>query len=306
MTPALEYPSPPNTPSPTRSFSISSRKTRKSHKSYRAGKKNFHPYKAYSIKSKHKGDIAISNEDFFNGISLNKEFGRDFLREMDTPLCTSKTVCLPLDISEIAPGRCIALSPFGHTANMGFYCDQCCQTLTSAKCHFKQQTPNKLFLGPNDELCSVALSFYNNAEKVVQNKAFYLSLLSNSVHAIKQSFVQPSLLYGYLVLKTMCSDVVPLFTQGENNMLTMYATFKTESLHIGETCLRLLTDNMINYKITIDCIKKTYVIKFFPQHPEEKTPSVPETSICESIASLDFTDELKQELVNGHQIISNF
>ncbi|ALE14785.1 ORF69 [Felid gammaherpesvirus 1] len=293
---------------PSYSKSTKSKKSQKSYKSNKSKSRRhlIHPYKSYT--GMHCKTISISHEDFFYGISANKEFGRDFLREMDTPICTSSAICLPVDINQVAPGRCILLSPFGHTANMGFYCNYCSQTLNNSQiCNFNPQPSNKsMYMGQNEELCSVALSFYNNAEKVVQHKGFYLSLLSNSMHLVKQSFKQPSLFYGYLVLKTFYQDIIPLFKEGEDKTITMYVTFKMDSLHIGETCLRLLTDNIKNYKIIIDCIKQVYVIKIFPQNPEEKTPTIPENSICDAVAALDFTDELKQELINSYELIAAF
>lgn len=86
----------------------------------------------------------------------------------------------------------------------------------------------------------------------------------------------------------------------------MYTLFKNENLHIGEACLRLIIDNMLNYKVTLDCIKQTYVLKFEPIYPETNTMTVQEVEICEAVTSLDYTDEIKQEIVNGQELVAGF
>ncbi|AMA67427.1 nuclear egress lamina protein [Vespertilionid gammaherpesvirus 1] len=283
--------------------SIHSKKSKKSHKSYNSRKHKQHPYKKSS--SKHNSDVKdpLSSSIFFAGISKNSELGKDFLREMDTPICTSKIIFLPLEIDQVAPGRCLVLSPFGHVSNMGFHCD-CCSDQAS-KTHKWQHNGNTMKKLNADELYSVSVSFFNNAEKVVQNKNFYLSLLSHSMNTVKQSFLQPGLLYGYLVLRNLCEEMFPVFLEKENSLI-MFTIFNHENLHIGEICLRLLTDNLPEYKITIDCIKQSYVIKFDPISVESKGASNSETAICEAISALDYTDEIKQEILNGQQLVAGF
>ncbi|ATA58301.1 nuclear egress lamina protein UL31 [Eptesicus fuscus gammaherpesvirus] len=266
----------------------------------------------------------VTSSNFFDAISRNGELGRDFLREMDTPICTSKTILLPLDISQVAPGRCVVLSPFGHSSNMGFYCSYCSPSTMG------QQAGTGTGGGPGsggagsarapgltgagspgtsstdccEELFSVTLSFYNHADKVVQHKAFYLSLLSHSMSAVQQSFRQPGLLYGFLVLKTFCHDPLPIFTEStETGLLSMYAIFKTKSLHVSESCLRLLTDNLPAYSVVLDCVHDQYVLALRPTGAPERTVSVADASICEAVASLDYTDELKQEIITGTAIV---
>ncbi|BBB06523.1 nuclear egress lamina protein [Rhinolophus gammaherpesvirus 1] len=242
---------------------------------------------------------------FFNGITLNSEFGKDFLREMDTPICTSKIICLPLDVNQIAPGRCLVLSPLGHTCNMGFHCERCTRAENHSYSHFQAASPSTINPGSKD-FNSVTLTFYNHASKVVQNKNLYLSLLSHSLNTVKQSFSQPSLLYIYIVLRTLCEDVFPIFVEGDKGLLCMYTIFKQDNLHIGEACLRLLIDNLVNYKVTLDCIRQTYVLKFEPLCAETNTMAVQEQEICESVTGLDYTDEIKQEIVNGQELVSDF
>lgn len=287
--------------------SVTSKKSRKSIKSYSRRKRNkFHPYKAPSLKSIYKSQVSVSMFDFFNGITFNSEFGKDFLREMDTPICTSKIICLPLDVNQIAPGRCLVLSPLGHTCNMGFHCEHCSQNENPSFTNFQVTCANtKMGSLDSKELNSVTLTFHNHAHKVVQNKNFYLSLLSHSLNTVKQSFNQPSLLYSYTVLRTMCEDVFPIFVEMDKK-LCMYTLFKNENLHIGEACLRLIIDNMLNYRVTLDCIKQTYVLKFEPIYPETNTMTVQEVEICEAVTSLDYTDEIKQEIVNGQELVAGF
>nr|BEG23065.1 nuclear egress lamina protein [Macronycteris gammaherpesvirus 1]BEG23144.1 nuclear egress lamina protein [Macronycteris gammaherpesvirus 1] len=276
--------------------SFTSKKSKRSIKKFSfKERQRYHPYRNKSVKSLHNPQTDVSIVDFFNGISCNIEFGKDFLREMDTPICTSKTICLPLDLDKVAPGRCLLLSPLEHTCNMGFHCEHC----TKAKSCSSSK------IGIKDDFNSVTLTFYNCASKVVQNKNFYLSLLSHSLSAVKQSFAQPSLLYAYVVLRTICEDVFPIF-QVCGSSLQMYTLFKSSHLHIGVTCLRFLVDNLINYKVTLDCIKQTYVLKFFPLTQETNTMTVQETEICEAVTSLDYTDEIKQEISSGQELVADF
>ncbi|AIU39595.1 nuclear egress lamina protein [Equid gammaherpesvirus 5] len=272
-----------------------------------------------SVKSLRRAHTLVSNCDFFNGITLNHEFGRDFLREMDTPICTSKVICLPLDLDGIAPGRCLVLSPLGHACNMGFYCDRCCGARAGgnstgnpySQFHHHHQGPGSgaaaAMAGPQnsgkDDLHSVTLTFYNQVSKVVQNKHFYLSLLSHSLTTIKKSFVQPGLLYGYTVLRTLCDDVFPIFKEAENG-LCMFALFKRDDLHVSETCLRHLVDNLDHYRVTLDCVKHTYMLKFSPVRAETNGMTIQEVEICEAITGLDFTDEIKQEIISGQELVA--
>lgn len=208
-----------------------------------------------------KNMVILSDSDFFSAISIRNDIGSDFLREMDSPICTSKTLLLPLTADQIAPGRCLFLSAFGHTSNLGFHCDFC----NSA------ETRNNPDGSPRDEaastragdLLSVNLTFYHNADKVVPHKFFYLSLLSNSLDAVKQSFQQPGLLYAYVIFRSFSMNPFPIFTIADD-LLTMWLIFRQRDLHISENCLRLLVDNLPMYKIEIDCVRKDYIISFTP------------------------------------------
>nr|ACG63560.1 ORF69 [Cynomys herpesvirus] len=265
------------------------------------------PHKTRSICSKMsraskllKNKMLLSDRDFFSAISIRKDIGSDFLREMDSPICTSKTLLLPLSADQIAPGRCLFLSAFGHTSNLGFHCDIC----NSA------ETRRTTDVSPRDEtvstrpgdLLSVNLTFYHNADKVVHHKFFYLSLLSNSLDAVKQSFQQPGLLYAYVIFRSFSMSPFPIFTNHEG-LMTMWLIFRQRDLHISENCLRLLVDNLPMYKIEIDCIRKDYIISFSPLVPEENRVSIPEASICEAITTLDFTDECKENFVYCNSLI---
>lgn len=278
-------------------ISVRSIRSRKSNKRLNCFSRKA-PSKASLTRGILRGHSKITTSDFFNGISINIEFGKDFLREMDTPICTSKIVTLPLNLSQIAPGRCVVFSPFGHTSNMSFHCDFC--NTQGQTFQTNGLSKGQTVIKENDDLYSVALAFYNNAEKVVQHKAFYLSLLSHSMETVRKSFAQPGLLYGFITLKTYIHDVFPIFIEdAESGLLKMCAIFHSENLHISETCLRLLIDNLPQYQIMVDCIHQQYVLKIYPNGPEDKAVSVPEDNICKSVATLDYTDEMKQEIVNG-------
>ncbi len=67
----------------------------------------------------------FSLRDFFRGISANFELGKDFLREMNTPIHVSEAVFLPLSLCTLSPGRCLRLSPFGHSLTLGSHCEIC-------------------------------------------------------------------------------------------------------------------------------------------------------------------------------------
>ncbi|QDQ69281.1 nuclear egress lamina protein [Colobine gammaherpesvirus 1] len=238
----------------------------------------------------------VSDEMFFSVLAHRHELGMDFLREMDTLICTNKSVMLPLDLCTVAPGRCVSLSPFGHSSNMGFQCAVCSQTDKTAV-----SRPTGLggdALKANNELCSVALAFYNHADKIVQHKTFYLSLLSHSMDVVRLSFLQPGLLYAHLVLRAFGHEPLPIFVTS-NNMLTLFLLFKTRELHLGETTLRLLMDNLPNYKVSMDCVKQNYVMRFTPVHRDTETITVPVHAICEAVTALDCTDELRDEIQKG-------
>lgn len=247
-----------------------------------------------------KNRLLLSDKDFFSAISIRKDIGSDFLREMDSPICTSKTLLLPLTADQIAPGRCLFLSTFGHTSNLGFHCDFCNSI----------ETKRPTDVSPRDEtvstrpgdLLSVTLTFYHNADKVVPHKFFYLSLLNNSLEAVKQSFQQPGLLYAYVIFRSFSMSPFPIFTTHEG-LLKMWLIFRQRDLHISENCLRLLVDNLPTYKIEIDCIKKDYIISFCPLAPEENRVTIPEASVCEAITTLDFTDECKENFVYCNSLI---
>nr|UQT64296.1 ORF69 [Human gammaherpesvirus 8] len=259
-----------------------------------------------SVSSKHRNGLRkfISDKVFFSIISHRHELGVDFLREMETPICTSKTVMLPLDLSTVAPGRCVSLSPFGHSSNMGFQCALCPSTENPTVAQgSRPQTMVGDALKKNNELCSVALAFYHHADKVIQHKTFYLSLLSHSMDVVRQSFLQPGLLYANLVLKTFGHDPLPIFTTN-NGMLTMCILFKTRALHLGETALRLLMDNLPNYKISADCCRQSYVVKFVPTHPDTASIAVQVHTICEAVAALDCTDEMRDDIQKGTALVN--
>lgn len=282
-----------------------STKSKRSVKSYRSHAPRHHPYssKAPSVKPKAQAHPNLTTADFFSAISTRTELAKDFLREMDTPICTSKTVFLPLDISQISPGKCLLLSPFGHTTNLGFHCDRCSGdaqgfTLAPKPSQFKSGVEKK-----ENDLFSVTLTFYNHADKVVQHKNYYLSLLCLSMQTVKMSFLQPGLFYGYMVLKQVFNDILPVFEVNAEKNLTMYLIFKPSHVHIGENYLRLLTDNLPDYMITMDCIKQTYILKFYPLHQEQKILNARENFICEAIAALDCTDELREEISKGLNLI---
>lgn len=290
-------------------MSTYSTKSKKTTKSKRKNSAKYHPYNPPSnFHYKNKKRLPeITTSDFFKGITMNIEIGRDFLREMDTPICTSKTIFLPLELSLLAPGRCIVLCPFGHTSNMSFDCSYCSCVTESQKNTFSatvSSQTNSIQLKENDELYSVALTFYNHSDKVVQHKSFYLSLLSHSMETVRLSFKQPGLIYGYVILKQFCQQIFPIFNETFNGLINMFIIFKSENLHIGETCLRLLTDKLPGYNLSIDCVRQTYILKFSPKSQEERSLTVPEDSICDAVSTLDYTDELKEEILNGSILVS--
>ncbi|AAX58105.1 ORF69 [Ovine gammaherpesvirus 2] len=271
-------------------FSYHSTKSR-----YAFKRKRLASAKSSLIKKK---KVALTNDDFFTGISINYELGKDFLREMDTPICTSKTIFLPVTLSEVAPGRCLILSPYGHSSVLGFHCHECRPENNTSFTQTQKSTDN-------EELFSVTLCFLNNVEKVVQHKAFYLSLLGHSMNVVKQSLGQPSLLYCYTVLKRFHQQLFPIFS-AEGHLLTMYIIFSTQTLHISETLLRILVDNIENHNLSLDCFSGHYILTVKPKSLEESSLNVSVSKICDLVAQLDFSDELKQEYLNGSALISSF
>lgn len=284
-------------------FSHRSRKSRKS----LARRKRFKPYDPYNKNTNvsSRRDSPLTNDEFFRAISINADLAKDFLREMDTPVCTSTAIFLPVELDRVAPGRCLALSPFGHTSTLGFDCAQCLGSIKTGSYDPKSKLEKQIT--EEEELRSVALCFYNNAERAVRYKAFYLSLLSISLNAVRGSLVQPGLLYGYTVLRTVgTEEIFPIFKIDRNtSLLIMFVIFKSDTLHLGEACLRTLTENLSNYRMRIDCVKKTYVLAFVPLAPEPRSLSVQEDSICEAVSALDYSDELKQEIAWGTSLVSD-
>lgn len=273
-------------------------KNKKSVKSMKLKRRN--TVKSLTLKKK----IYLTDHDFFSGISLNYELGKDFLREMDTPICTSNIIFLPTTLISVPPGRCLILSPYGHSSALGFHCDECKGiSIKPSALTFNSQTQETL--KETDEIFSQSLCFFNNVEKVLQNKSFYLSLLGHSMSTVRQSFKQPGLLYSYMILNKFCPKPFPIFTD-DGCKLTMFITFCTSKLHIGETCLRIFSDNLQNYTITLDCFKGHYIIKFTLINHEENIVNVNVDKICEAVSQLDFSDELKQEFVNGTTLINDF
>ncbi|AAC58117.1 ORF69 [Alcelaphine gammaherpesvirus 1] len=262
---------------------------------YTLKRKRLNSAKSATLKKK---KVFLSNSEFFAGVSTNYELGKDFLREMDTPICTSNTVFLPVKFSDVAPGRCLTLSPYGHSSVLGFHCQECKPDSSSGFTQAQQSAES-------NELLSVNLCFLNNVEKVVQHKAFYLSLLGHSMNTVKQSLGQPSLLYCYTVLKKFYPQIFPIFT-ANGPMLTMYIIFTSLTLHVSEAVLRILTDNVENHNLSADCYKGHYILSIEPQALEESNLNVCVTKICDLVAQLDFSDELKQEYVNGSTLIANF
>lgn len=240
------------------------------------------------------------------------EYGKDFLREMDSPLCLSKPIQLPVNLRSIHPGRCLELSAFGHSSVMGFQCESC-----ALQCSDHAVAGQGFLCAPthpavgnsrpmeNNDLYSITLAFYNNADKVVQHKIFYLSLLSHSNAFLRKSFQQPSLLYTYILFKTLCTpNIVPIFKQYDLG-IGMFFVFKDkQNLHLKENVIRLASDNLNYYSITLDCIYGTYVLSVIPEYSELQKIKIPEEEICEAVSSLDYSDEIKEELLKGAEIVS--
>nr|WIV69334.1 hypothetical protein [Bovine gammaherpesvirus 4] len=276
-----------------------------SRKSHRSIKRLSKSRSCKSLKNTKTLRNLLTDFDFFSVISTRKELGMDFLREMNSPICTSKSILLPIDLYRVTPGRCLILSPYGYSSNMSFQCDACSSldklpTGTIANQHNKSDPS----LNTPKELFSITLTFYHNVDKVVQHKNFYLSLLSNSMESVRQSFCQPSLLYTYIVLKSFGHNIFPIFRE-RTNALSMYLIFKNNEIHIGETSLRLFLDNLTAYLVTLDCVQKTYVLKMSPILPEETHITISQDSICDAICTLDCTDEIKEEIIKGVNLVSH-
>lgn len=182
----------------------------------------------------------FSLRDFFRGISANFELGKDFLREMNTPIHVSEAVFLPLSLCTLSPGRCLRLSPFGHSLTLGSHCEIC---INRSQVHVPQ------------EFSSTQLSFFNNVHKIIPNKTFYVSLLSSSPSAVKAGLSQPSLLYAYLVTGHFCGTICPIFSTNGKGRLIMHLLLQGTSLHIPETCLKLLCENIgPTYELAVDLV----------------------------------------------------
>lgn len=289
-------------PKPITCKSISGRSIR----SRLTKKSRFHPLThknrctASSIKTKKRN---LTDAEFFNGLTTKRELGLDFLREMNCPIDISRPLLLPVSLNDLAPGRCLTLSPFGHASNLCFHCEICSQkNSTNSTGH---DTGLEIPTQQQNELSSVALTFFHQSDKIISHKVFYGSLLSNSPEFVTKSFSQPGLLYTYTIIKQLCPgpEPIPVFQQTLDELLIMHLIFKVRDLHLNESCLRLLTDNLPNYHITVDCVQKQYLLRLTPLHPEEKTVTVAEQQISDSIMGLDISDELKDEIHRASKIV---
>ncbi|ADW24411.1 hypothetical protein RHVP.69 [Cricetid gammaherpesvirus 2] len=239
---------------------------------------------------------------FFTLLSTRRDLGRDFLREMVAPICNATPVLLPLDLRTVSPGRCVSLTPYGHTSNMGFQCKTC----ADAWQHNNQETPLPKLDDPafsKNELCSVTLAFYQQAGKVIQNKLFYLSLLHTSMDAVRASLCQPGLLYSFLVTRAFGKTPFPIFFPHEKH-LGVNLIFKDDCLHLHESCLRLLIDNLSDYEISVDSINSSYILKLTPTGNVGKAAVIPMEPICEAVAGLECGDDLKAQFIDCMNIVS--
>ncbi|CEQ32334.1 BFLF2 [human gammaherpesvirus 4] len=232
----------------------------------------------------------FSLRDFFRGISANFELGKDFLREMNTPIHVSEAVFLPLSLCTLSPGRCLRLSPFGHSLTLGSHCEIC---INRSQVHVPQ------------EFSSTQLSFFNNVHKIIPNKTFYVSLLSSSPSAVKAGLSQPSLLYAYLVTGHFCGTICPIFSTNGKGRLIMHLLLQGTSLHIPETCLKLLCENIgPTYELAVDLVGDAFCIKVSPRDTVyEKAVNVDEDAIYEAIKDLECGDELRLQIINYTQLI---
>lgn len=262
--------------------SQTTRRSRKSHKNNRKEKhkKALNSIYNYSFINKSKNKISLTS--FFNGICSNYELGKDFLKEMNMPICTSHTINVPITINTIFPGRCLNLSPFGHSLILGSHCEKC--------------TLYELNSIPT-EFNSLELLFFNNVGKYIENKAFYLSLLSLSIDAILISFRQPCLIYSYILFNHFIQGSCPIFTSTENGKIRMFLFFKTLSIHVCETCLKLLCEHVgNNYDITVDITNECIFFSFYPNALEEKPLAADKETILENIKTLECSDELRHNI----------
>ncbi|AAB66419.1 hypothetical protein [Murine herpesvirus strain 4556] len=242
----------------------------------------------------------VSLAGFFNLIYKRQDLGLDFLREMSEPLCTSRPVLLPLNLKNIAPGRCISLTPFGHTDNLGFQCETCTDPNLNKSIPPKLEDP----AFSKNELCSVTLTFYQQAEQVIQHKQFYLSLLNLSMDAVRNSLTQPGLLYCYLVTKAFMLEGFPIFFEETNGMLGLYLVFRRDLLHLHESYLRLLIDNLGNYDISVDSVGRSYIIKLCPVGNVSRIPTIPADNVCLAVNNLDYGDDVKASWIECFNIVS--
>ncbi|AAN64284.1 ORF63 [callitrichine gammaherpesvirus 3] len=244
-----------------------------------------------SSKSQDRLGTQLTLDRFFTGISTNFELGKDFLREINRPICVSKSISVPLRLASVPPGRCLKLSSFGHSLVMGSHCDVCA---------------GRAILDIPQELGSIQLSFFNNVHQVLAHKQFYVSLLSNSPDAVKAGIRQPTLLYAFILAGHFDLKACPVFTFNPRGKLTMFLMVPGTSLHLSETCLKLLSGNICpTYNITLDLIGETFCLHFEPlEGVQEKTISVDESAIYEAIKGLDWSDELRLQIINYTQLIS--
>lgn len=108
-------------------------------------------------------------------------------------------------------------------------------------------------------------------------------------------------------MRAFDTEITPVFRAAPSGLLTMYALFRTQTLHIKEACVALLNENVLkNYSITLDCTKDTYIMRVTPTRPEDTAVSVAEDEICEAVAQLEFPDELHQILLAAPNLLSSF
>lgn len=209
---------------------------------------------------------------------------------MNTPIHVSEAVFLPLSLCTLSPGRCLRLSPFGHSLTLGSHCEIC---INRSQVHVPQ------------EFSSTQLSFFNNVHKIIPNKTFYVSLLSSSPSAVKAGLSQPSLLYAYLVTGHFCGTVCPIFSTNGKGRLNMHLLLQGTSLHIPETCLKLLCENIgPAYELAVDLLGDSFCLKVSPRDTvHEKAVNVDEDAIYEAIKDLECGDELRLQIINYTQLI---
>ncbi|AZB49169.1 hypothetical protein [Vombatid gammaherpesvirus 1] len=244
---------------------------------------------------------------FFQLVTKKPQVGRDFIREMSIPVSSDNTVFLPLNVRRLPPGRCIMLSPFGHKSVLEFHCGSCRKAYHGiAEAHFSALLSGHQISTSHevDEVNSLPLTVFNNASKVIQHKLFYLSLLSQSMDTMRANFKQPGLFYAYFTLAKFCPGGCPIFRrQANTGLLRMITVYRSTSVHIGDTCLQSLCENLPEYKISIDTVNKVYYVSIEPREKENKNIALNEDAICEAVASLDCSDELRQELSTVYELV---